>query len=197
MTLTLLLKRGARLRKGAALVTLPTFGLSTLLFLALASIQTGCVGQQPKGVTAPGIVFKGSGPDVGNAACVGENKVGEACYVYTEDIRRGDIAQEAKVLCGHWEHSSARIFEVKHSGTAHSMEEWAENSWWRRDEVEPRAHCNLTGEVKTILNRPDGTGGMEAQLLDCRLRNGGWPYFAWVVRSDEATYLVDGIPAAQ
>ena len=38
---------------------------------------------------------------------------------------------------------------------------------------------------------------MEAQLLDCKLRNGGWPYFAWVVRSDEATYLVDGIPAAR
>jgi CHAT domain-containing protein len=198
MTLTLLLKRGARLRKGAALVTLPMFGFSTLLLLVLASVQTGCVGQQPKGVTAPGIVFKSSaGLDVGNAACVGQNNAGESCYVYIEEFRRGAIAQEAKVLCGRWEHSSARIFEVKHSGTAHSLEEWAENSWWRRDEVEPRAHCNLTGEVKTILTRPDGTGGMEVQVLDCRLRNGGWPYFAWVVRSDDATYLIDGIPTTQ
>ena len=197
MALTLLLKRGGGLRSGATLITLPMFGLSTLLFIALAGVQTGCVGQQPKGVTAPGIVFKGAGLDVGSAACVGENKAGETCYVYTEEFRRGDIAQEAKVLCGRWEHSSARIFEVKHSGTPHSVEEWAENSWWRRDEVEPRAHCNRTGEVKTILSRPDGTGGMEAQLLDCKLRNGGWPYFAWVVRSDEATYLVDGIPTAQ
>ena len=196
MNLTLLLKRGGGLRSGATLITLPMFGFSTLLLLVLASVQTGCVGQ-PKGVTAPGIVFKGAGLDVGNAACVGENKAGESCYVYIEEFRRGDIAQEAKVLCGRWEHSSARIFEVKHSGTPHSVEEWAENSWWRRDEVEPRAHCKRTGEVKTILSRPDGTGGMEAQLLDCKLRNGGWPYFAWVVRSDEATYLVDGIPTAQ
>ena len=196
MNLTLLLKRG-RLRSVAALVTLPMFGLSTLLLVMMASVQTGCVGQ-PRGVVAPGLVFKTSGGlDVGNAVCVGENNVGETCYVYIEESRRGAISQEAKVFCGRWEHSSARIFEVKHSGAPHSPKEWAENSWWRKDEVESRAHCELSGETQTILNRPDGTGGMEAQLLDCKLRNGGWPYFAWAVRSDEATYLVDGISAAR
>jgi CHAT domain-containing protein len=197
MNLTLLLKRGGGLRSGAALATLPMFGLSTLLFVTLAGVQTGCV-RQPSGVTAPGIVFRSSaGLDVGNAVCVGENKVGETCYVYIEESRRGTITQEAKVLCGRWDHSSVRIFEVKHSGASHSLEEWAENSWWRRDEVEARAHCNRSGETKTILTSPDGTGGMQVQLLDCKLRSGGWPYFAWVARSNEATYLVDGIPAAQ
>ena len=197
MNLTLLLKRRGSLRSGAALAGLPMFGLSTLLFVTLAGVQTGCVGK-PSGVTAPGIVFRSSaGLDVGNAMCVGENKVGETCYVYIEESRRGAITQEAKVLCGRWDHSSARIFEVKHSSASHSLEEWAENSWWRRDEVESRAHCNRSGETKTILNRPDGTGGMEVQLLDCKLRSGGWPYFAWVARSNEATYLVDGIPVVQ
>jgi hypothetical protein len=41
MALTLLLKCGGGLRSGATLITLPMFGLSTLLFIALAGVQTG------------------------------------------------------------------------------------------------------------------------------------------------------------
>ena len=57
MNLTLLLKRRGSLRSVAALAGLPMFGLSTLLFVTLAGVQTGCVGK-PSGVTAPGIVFQ-------------------------------------------------------------------------------------------------------------------------------------------
>ena len=52
MNLTLLLKRG-RLRAVAALVTLPMFGLSTLLLVVMASVQTGCVGHSRKASSPP------------------------------------------------------------------------------------------------------------------------------------------------
>jgi CHAT domain-containing protein len=142
-------------------------------------------------VLAPAIALSGIKDfDVGNAVCVGENQVGDTCYVYAERSTGGVISQRAKILCGRWEHSSARIFEVKHSTASHSLEEWAEKSWWRRDVLEGRAVCGPSREHGMILN------GMEALRLDCKLKNGGWPYVALVARSDEATYLADGIPAA-
>ncbi|WP_166805073.1 CHAT domain-containing protein [Nitrosococcus wardiae] len=114
------------------------------------------------------------------------NLVGEKCRV--QPATYPDFADQTEqifqVFCGRWEHPSGRLYQVASSA---SLETWTSGGWWR-EVLEQRMLCEQE-EPATLLE------GVEARLLQCRLRNGGWPYIALAARINGSTFLADGIPA--
>ena len=119
---------------------------------------------------------------------VGANLVGEDCHAQTAASNSGTLTtgHTLEVFCGRWEHPSARIFEVPDDETDFDL--WAKQSWWR-SEIDRRMSCQSQQETVIL-------GNIEALLLSCQLKNGGWSYTALITRVDGATYLADGIPAS-
>ncbi|MGI9334994.1 MAG: CHAT domain-containing tetratricopeptide repeat protein, partial [Gammaproteobacteria bacterium] len=81
---------------------------------------------------------------------------------------------------------SARVFAV--TAIDAPLEQQATGSWWRQL-IDRRMLCDDPVSSEVLQDVP-------ALMLDCGLRNGGWPYLAMLARIDGQTYLADGIPAA-
>lgn len=115
------------------------------------------------------------------------NLVGEECHLQELDTKEHmDLTQrEFEVFCGRWENPSGHVYSV--SSTEGALETWTKAGWWHST-LERRLQCG-SGEASTILDRN------EALIVDCKLRNGGWPYLALAAEVNGVTYLADGIPA--
>jgi len=117
----------------------------------------------------------------------GRNLVGEDCrlQVGVSPEHPDQARREFLLYCGRWESPSARVYEAASRGDA--LDRWAKSGWWKED-LDRRVQCGKS-EQSTFLD------GAEALLLECTLRNGGWPYIALATRVNGTSYLADGIPA--
>jgi CHAT domain-containing protein/Flp pilus assembly protein TadD len=100
-----------------------------------------------------------------------------------EDLPAGGAS--FSIFCGRWEEPSAQILKVP---SAESPMTLAAGGWWREG-IEAIASCEPP-RPETLLD------GIEAAVMGCTMRRGGWPYAALVARLDGDVYLSDGIPAA-
>ena len=119
---------------------------------------------------------------------VGNNSIDEACRVVPSSRKpdgAGAGATASNVYCGKWEEPSARVFRVH---DASSLEDLATQGWWR-NHLETTANCGPPVATNIL-------GGVEAVAVDCRFRNGGWPYQAVATRIGDEVYLAESIPAA-
>ena len=144
----------------------------------LATALSGCG-------TTGGVGAIGAGGDQFSA---GQNLVGEDCYAQpmTDAIAANAARGGTDIYCGRWEHESARVFTLE--GETASLDELTAGGWWRTA-LDRRVVCE--GETETQI-----LDGSEARLLECTLKNGGWPYIAIGARVGNTVYLADGIPAA-
>ncbi|HET8728251.1 MAG TPA: CHAT domain-containing tetratricopeptide repeat protein, partial [Alphaproteobacteria bacterium] len=118
------------------------------------------------------------------------NLVGESCRAQPDFGGRVENVWRAyEVFCGRWEEPSARVYEVPATSAEQMLAaDYADASWWR-SALDNRMDCR-PGRSTTILD------GVPATVLDCTLRNGGWPYVAVAAGLGGSIYLADGIPAA-
>lgn len=115
------------------------------------------------------------------------NLVGEDCRLQAS--AKSEFPDQAKrefrIFCGQWENPSGRVYEA--ASDADSLDSWTKAGWWK-EALDQRLQCDKN-EQGALLD------GAESLFLQCKLRNGGWPYIAIVTRLDGSTYLADGIPA--
>lgn len=163
-----------------------------LLVLALLTIA-GCVTDGGSGGGAGGAESKPAGRIVragqqatagaGDVA-LGVNLIGEPC---TAESSRSESEQFYRVRCGNWDQPSARV--TRQPVTAGlSLQDIAATSGWRTA-LEQRMTCAEPESIQILDAVP-------AQFLNCKLRNGGWPFVALAAAAGDALYLADGIPAA-
>lgn len=122
-----------------------------------------------------------SAQDLGLFA-VGENLLRESCRVEPGGARNG--FQRYNVKCGKWENASARIYALPEGEAPGGP---AQTQW--RAQLATQAECSAD-QVTTVLD------GLTARSVDCKLRNGGWPYQGLIVSAGDRTYVAEGIPAA-
>lgn len=121
---------------------------------------------------------------------LGPNLVDETCRAQPDPAAAAavDALRAYNIFCGEWEQPSGRIYEVSAIGAPTDLlRQYTAGSWWT-ESLELRMDCT-PGEPTQVL---DGIGAI---LLNCRLRNGGWPYLALATSTDDSIYLADGIPA--
>jgi CHAT domain-containing protein len=154
---------------------------AAVLACALISALAGCGGLDTRGAAA--------GADIGLLA-IGNNLADEACHAESaslaDDVVPG-ASRKLLVYCGDWEWPSARVFAL---ATADQTEALTHEGGEWRSLLAERAICAATP------TRSEIDGGVEADLFDCQLRNGGWPYVALRTSVNGTVYLADGIPAA-
>lgn len=122
---------------------------------------------------------------------LGPNLVDESCRgrPQPDAAASPDVVRAYEVLCGTWEEPSGRVFEIDAVGEARAIaRQLATQGWWR-DYLDTRMSCAPPAETTVLDSVP-------ALMLDCTLRNGGWPYLAVAASSGGSIYLADGIPAA-
>lgn len=128
---------------------------------------------------------------VGNAGetQLGANLIGESCRLRPDD-RVAALGAPFNVFCGDWERPSGQVLRIADigGGTERARSFLSAGDW--RDRLERTATCAEAGTLAIA-------GGHEAVLLDCRLKNGGWPYVAFATSIEDDVYLAEGIPAAQ
>jgi CHAT domain-containing protein len=159
------------------------------LIAAVALLAGCCALAACTGTPSPAIIP----PDRAGEATVplGPNLVEEPCrgQPQIDAAASPDVARAYQVLCGTWEEPSARVFEIDSIGESRALaRQLAAEGWWR-EYLEGRMTCGAPDDT-AILD------GMPALVLDCTLRNGGWPYLAVVAATGSRIYLADGIPAA-
>ncbi len=111
---------------------------------------------------------------------IGQNTAGESCN--SQRINGG-----VDIYCGTWDQPSATV----HNGGAASPDDLANlarTSPWRAS-LEGAYACNQP-EPATILN------GIQAELLTCTQRLGGWPHVALVSVINGTAYEADGVAPA-
>lgn len=158
--------------------TWPGHAALALLGLALAACQTGGTGRTG---------------DVSESVPLGGNLVGEACRL--EPAQPADLTRAGAILepvyqvyCGEWERPSGQVVQYAGQGPTAVASLIAASDW--KADLDNRAACGA----------PRGTSvasGSTALLVDCTLRNGGFPYIGFGAAAGNAVYLADGIPAAQ
>lgn len=150
-----------------------------LILAGLIATVSGCQSLQSN------LSLNGGEPDT---LLVRENLIGEECRVQRAASPRfaGLAQREFEIYCGRWEHPSGHILEVVDSAPK-SLHDWPDNGWWR-EALDRRMLCDT--RAGTVI-----FGDVEALILQCKLRNGDWPYAVLVAEVDGTTYLADGIPA--
>jgi len=140
----------------------------------------------------------GTGANKGGIAnapvTAGRNAVGEPCTA-----RVGAATESAPgvgervylVRCGSWERPSARIFRLTRGGEQGMSDLRAAilpTTAWRQL-VDQSAICDTPTEATVLDDAP-------SLVLQCKMKNGGWPYFATATAIGDSVYLSDGIPSA-
>ncbi len=115
---------------------------------------------------------------------LGTNLIGEPC---SAESSRGDSEQLYRVRCGNWDQPSARVARQPVPANL-SLQDIAAASGWR-NALEQRMTCEDPETIQILDAIP-------AQFLNCKLRNGGWPFVALAAATRDALFLADGIPAA-
>ncbi len=123
---------------------------------------------------------------------VGDNLVGESCRAEAGagDLRlvvAGLQGRTYRVFCGDWKQPSATILALDSSTISPDLL-LTQGGW--RSRLDLLAVCEDPVDSAII-------DGVSARVLDCRLRDGGWPYSAFAATVGETLYLAQGIPAAQ
>ncbi|MGR8932753.1 MAG: tetratricopeptide repeat protein, partial [Gammaproteobacteria bacterium] len=127
-----------------------------------------------------------------SAALLIPNLVDEECRIekVTEEpvIAAHSIDSQYQIYCGRWENASGSIFKVSATDNQ-DLAQWLSTGPWS-DWLNKKAFCDKNSEQTVLGNYP-------ALVLNCRLRNGGWPYLAMIIDVDNTIYLTDGIPAVE
>lgn len=128
------------------------------------------------------------GPADPQAIAAGLNLVGETCFA--DLVGKGEAeGQLYRLRCGSWEQPSARIYRLPEGMPApERLKAVAESGPWRT-QIEQRMLCEAPERTQILQ-------GVEAWLMNCKLRNGGWPTIAFAAGGKDGIYLADGIPAA-
>jgi CHAT domain-containing protein len=144
------------------------------LAAALALLLAGCAVPPPSAYV--------NNADSGSATGIplGKNAAGEACTAQTHGDGPSRIAD---VYCGTWQQPSGSV----HSAgpvDASSLLELATSSGWRQA-IEQRFACGQP-TLTTILD------GVQAAVLSCTRRQGGWPHVAFVAAAGGGVSGHDG-----
>lgn len=121
---------------------------------------------------------------------VGNNKINEACRAQptTRPEQVKDAEAAVNIFCGNWKEPSGQVIRAKLDAGQEDAVPLAATPWWRA-RLEQQTTCT-NPQPTVILN------GVPAQLLECRMKKGGWPHVAIAARIDGAAYFANGIPAA-
>ncbi len=119
----------------------------------------------------------------------GTNQVGETCTVErsSETGPVGFALRQFQVRCGNWEYPSGYLFAVRPEEHVDSLQYWGKTGEWIA-QLEQKSICE-PGKPEVILDQ------VGALVLECKLRNGDWPYYGLIAEVDGTVYLADGIPA--
>jgi CHAT domain-containing protein len=119
----------------------------------------------------------------------GNDARGEACLVQPGRAAPTDrpVAEARDVYCGGWTQPAARVMRLRGQGTG-DLDALAVGGVWRTW-LNQRQVCGAPQSVRLA-------GGLDARLLSCTRRAGGWPHVAVVIAGPEGTVLADGLPTA-
>ena len=148
----------------------PGFLLIASLTLALA----GCA-EPPPGAYVNGTDAAGSA-----GVPLGKNAAGEAC---TEQGHGSGVNRAADIYCGTWQQPSGAV-RTAGPVAASGLVQLATSSVWRQA-LEQRFACGQP-QLTTILN------GVQAAVLSCTRRQGGWPHVAMVAAAGGGASGQDG-----
>jgi CHAT domain-containing protein len=118
------------------------------------------------------------------AIAAGLNLVGETCFA--DLVGKEGEGQLYRLRCGSWEQPSARIYRVVEGQTR--LKSLTEQGPWRTA-IDQRMVCEAAERTQILQ-------GVDTWLMNCKLRNGGWPSIAFAASAKGGIYLADGIPAA-
>jgi CHAT domain-containing protein len=158
--------------------------------LLIISLLTGCAQPHPSDYVG------GGGVHSGDAVSLGKNASGETCNQLP-----GEAPDTVAVFCGSWEQPAARVRTIEldraiqtsgdstsghhaPSSAATPMQVATSSPW--RDAIDLRFICDAPAATSIL-------GDMQAALLQCRRRIGGWPQVALVAASGNILYQADGI----
>jgi CHAT domain-containing protein len=118
---------------------------------------------------------------------IGNDSRGEPCLVQAGRTPPTDrpAAEAREAFCGGWTQPAARV--VRLSGTG-DLDNLAAGGVWRTW-LDQRVACGPSQAVRVA-------GGLDARMLSCTRRSGGWPHVALVISAPSGTVLADGLPTA-
>lgn len=125
---------------------------------------------------------------VGSEIYLGTNLVGEQCRAVLERQREKYDYSRHRVYCGAWEEASATVnswtFKKQRTNSA-----WRDRQeYWWRPYIDGKYDC-VAGQDSEILD------DVHIATLDCKTRDGGFDYKAYVGKIDRRIFFVDYIPA--
>jgi CHAT domain-containing protein len=154
------------------------------IVLLVALFGAGCK-------TLPPEALAGGNTAGAEVTAVGANQVGEPCQFQAGTLDDSDVgaARSYSVRCGSWQQPSGRVFIAAAAPTSPAaLATVAAQGLWR-SYLNARLFCDEPRPT-AILD------GVEAVLMSCTRRNGGWPHLAIATSLGGRTFLVDGVPSA-
>lgn len=120
----------------------------------------------------------------------GPNARGEPCTAQPGRIPPTDlpVRQAEEITCGDWTQPAARILELDAPAGGGQLDRLAAGGIWR-SWLEERLACQAPQPVRLA-------GGVDARLLPCTRRNGGWPHLALVAAGPRGVVLADGLSSS-
>jgi CHAT domain-containing protein len=111
----------------------------------------------------------------------------EACQVQPGRALPADrqVLRSREVYCGGWTQAAARVIELSGSAAPADLDALAASGMWR-SWLEQRITCGPP--TRTTI-----AGGIEARLLACTRRAGGWPHVALVTAGPSGPVVADGV----
>jgi CHAT domain-containing protein len=118
---------------------------------------------------------------------IGNDTRGEPCLVQAGRPPPTDrpAAEAREAFCGGWTQPAARVVRLNGSGDLDTL---AAGGVWRTW-LGQRLACGPAQSVRIA-------GGLDARMLSCTRRSGGWPHVAIVIAAPNGTVLADGLPTA-
>ncbi len=146
---------------------------SWLVPLAIVSLLAGCARPEPSTYVG------GSAAQGTEGVSLGKNASGESCTQLP-----GASPDTVAVFCGTWQQPAATIRADGTSGAATPMGVATSSDW--RTVIDLRFACDAPVATSIL-------GDVQAALMQCRRRIGGWPQVALVAAVGGRLYEADGI----
>ena len=120
----------------------------------------------------------------------GNDARNEACQVQPGRASPADrpVLRAREVYCGGWTQPAARVIEMSGGTSGADLDTIAASGLWRAW-LDQRVNCGPPTRT-TIAN------GIDARLLACTRRAGGWPHVALVAAGPSGPVVADGVATA-
>lgn len=153
------------------------------VLLALLLAAAGCT-RPPESAYVSAASTTGPGDPAGKDA-KGEDCIAQPGAALPADL---PVALTRDVYCGGWSQPAARVLQLRGATSAAQLDALAQGGLWRTW-LDQRVTC-AAPQATTLA------GGVQARLLACTRRNGGWPHVALVAAGPDGPVVADGVATA-